>query len=109
MRRILIGEAANEIQGRLWRLIAVSRHLVVEVGKNMDDKIVLVVYSRLPKAPWWAISRFVIEIEDGVAVLRDNIPIRSAIAALNAAAGREAVKARRFGVGQAPQDLAAFS
>jgi hypothetical protein len=97
MRKILIGEAANEIQERLWRLIEVNRRLVVEVGKNMDDRLVLVVYSRLPKAPWWEISRFVIEIEDGVAILRDNIPIRAAIAALNAAAGREVVKARRFG------------
>jgi hypothetical protein len=97
MRKILIGEAANEIRGRPWRLIDVNRHLVVEVGLNMDDKLVLVVYSRLPGAPWWQISRFTIEIEDGVAILRDNIPIRAAIAALNAAAGRQVVKARRFG------------
>jgi hypothetical protein len=90
MRKILIGEAANEIRGRLWKLIEVNRHLVVEVGLNMDDKLVLVVYSRLPGAP-------TIEIEEGVAILRDNIPIRAAISALNAAAGRQVVKARRFG------------
>jgi hypothetical protein len=97
MRKILIGEAANEIRQQLWKLIEVNRYLVVEVGLNMDDKLVLVVYSRLPKAPWWQIGRFTIEIEDGVAILRDNIPIRAAIAALNAAAGRRVVKARRFG------------
>jgi hypothetical protein len=97
MRKILIGEAANEIREQPRRLIEVNRHLVVEVGLNMDDKLVLVVYSRLPGAPWWQIGRFTIEIEDGVAILRDNIPIRAAIAALNAAAGRQVVKARRFG------------
>jgi hypothetical protein len=97
MRRILIGEAASEIRERLWKLIEVNRRLVVEVTKSADDKLILVVYLRFPGVPWWQISQFTIEIEDGVAILRDNIPIRAAIAALNAAAGRQVVKARRFG------------
>jgi hypothetical protein len=97
MRRILIGEAANEVRQRLWKLIEANRRLVVEVSKSADDRLILVVYLRLPGAPWWEISRFTIEIEDGVAILRDNIPIRAAIAALNAAVGRQVVKARRFG------------
>jgi hypothetical protein len=97
MRKILIGEAANEIRQQLWKLIEVNHRLVVEVGLSMDDKLVLVVYSRLPKAPWWQISRFTIEIEDGVAILPGDMPTRVAIAALNAAVGRQVVKARRFG------------
>jgi hypothetical protein len=97
MRKILIGEAANEIRERLWKLIEVNRRLVVEVTKSADDKLILVVYLRFSGAPWWQIGQFTIEIEDGVAILRDNIPLRVAIAALNAAAGRQVVKVRRFG------------
>jgi hypothetical protein len=97
MRKILIGEAANEIRERLWTLIEVNRRLAVEVSMSADNKFVLVVYLRLPKAPWWKIDRFTIEIEGDVAALRDKIPLRAAIDALNAAAGRQVVKARRFG------------
>jgi len=97
MKKILIGEAANEIRKRLWKLIEVNRRLAVEVSKSADDKLILVVYLRFPGSPWWEVGRFTIEIEDNLAILRDNIPIRAAVAALNAAAGREVVKARRFG------------
>jgi hypothetical protein len=97
MRKILIGEAANYIRERLWAQIVVNRRLVVEVKMSADNKFFLVVYSRLPGAPWWEIGQFTIEIGNGVAILRDKIPIRTAIDALNAAAGRQVVKARRFG------------
>jgi len=96
MRRVLIDKAAHEIRQRLWRLIKVNRRLAVEVSKSADDMLVLVVYLRLPGAPWWEARRLTIEIGDGAAILPDNIPIRAAVAALNAAAGRQVVKARRF-------------
>ena len=96
MKKIFIGDAA-EIRRRSGMVID-RRNMAVEINEDLDGQIFMTVYKRVPGA-WWQVIQFTIDIdvENGIATIPENMPVALAAAAINAAAGRPLVRARRRG------------